>query len=555
MAIINETGDLTGNIESGDTFVGNVAGVDVRDNINLNNLQGGTTYTITIDLSDVSGTAEFGLLNANTLEGSRIFILNGVYIPSSVPNSSIGTFSPGTLVGNTVSFDFTPVAPAPFFLELTVHNGGALDYSVALAPADPYGVTDDADVVIGLNTDDVVALLRGDDSMDAGIGNDTVEGNNGHDTINGNAGDDSINGGSGWDRLNGGVGNDTLLGSSGSDLLMGKTDDDRLIGGSGNDTLEGDGGNDVLEGGKGNDRLDGGDNNDTLNGSLGDDFITGGTGSDLFVIQRDSGNDTITDFTSGEDLIDIQKLGHISLSDLTLTDTSNGLLVDLGDGNSVILQGVLAADISGTDFGFLPDPALATAGDDLIKGNDAVNDVLDGLAGNDIIFGRDGNDLIDGSQGDDQLRGNAGRDTLNGGEGKDYLLGGAAQDELNGGSENDRLKGDKGADTLSGGAGNDLLDGGNGTDSLDGGTGRDTLTGGSGADTFVFAIGSNRDTVTDYEDGFDLFDFSGHAGVTDISDLVILQDGASTLITYGNTDIITLENTTATDLDSTDFLF
>lgn len=555
MAIINEVGDQTGSIQVGDTFNGGVAGLDVRDNINLNSLVQGTTYTITIDLSSVTGTVEFGLLNAATFEGSRIFILDGVYVPSSVPNSSIGTFSPGSLEGNTVSFDFTPSIIAPFFLELTVHNGGSVDYGLSLAEADPFGATDNADTIFGFDTDDTVALLRGDDSMDAGDGNDTIEGNNGNDTINGNLGDDSLNGGSGDDKLNGGQGNDTLIGSSGADLVLGKTGDDSLIAGREDDTLEGDSGQDTLQAGKGNDSLDGGADNDRLFGSLGDDEMTGGTGDDLFVIHADSGNDTITDFTSGEDRIDVKKLDITTLSDLGLTDTDDGLLVKFSAGNSVTLTGVLVADISAADFAFKPDPTLATEGADLIHGAENVHDVFDGLAGNDTIMGRSGHDWLTGSDGNDQLRGHDGRDTLDGGAGKDFLLGGAGRDVLNGDTGNDRLKAEGGADTLNGGDGNDRMDAGSGSDLLDGGAGHDTMTGGIGIDTFAFRAGSDRDTITDFRNGVDMLDFSAHAGITTLGDLLIEQDGSSTRITYGATDILVLEDTFATSIDATDFIF
>lgn len=80
----------------------------------------------------------------------------------------------------------------------------------------------------------------------------------------------------------------------------------------------------------------------------------------------------------------------------------------------------------------------------------------------------------------------------------DRFSGGAEADVFDGGAGDDRLAGGGGADVLSGGVGRDILSGGTGSDRLDGGAGTDRVTGGVGRDSFVFARGSERETVTDY---------------------------------------------------------
>lgn len=65
-------------------------------------------------------------------------------------------------------------------------------------------------------------------------------------------------------------------------------------------------GDDVLLGGTGDDVLDGGSGDDILNGGSGADILTGGTGDDIFVF---GGGDLITDFSFGEDRIDLRDLG------------------------------------------------------------------------------------------------------------------------------------------------------------------------------------------------------------------------------------------------------
>ncbi|EOA5544359.1 type I secretion C-terminal target domain-containing protein [Vibrio mimicus] len=104
------------------------------------------------------------------------------------------------------------------------------------------------------------------------------------------------------------------------DISANNHQDDRLTGGLGNDILFGQGGNDYLDGGvgkdtlyggKGNDTLIGGDDDDILIGGLGNDILTGGEGEDLFKwVDRDldGSKDRITDFTIGEDKIDLSDL-------------------------------------------------------------------------------------------------------------------------------------------------------------------------------------------------------------------------------------------------------
>ncbi|UFQ96574.1 retention module-containing protein [Pseudomonas wenzhouensis] len=76
-----------------------------------------------------------------------------------------------------------------------------------------------------------------------------------------------------------------------------------------NQTLQGTTGNDVLAGGSGNNILVGGNGDDILIGGAGDDTLTGGSGKDTFVWkQGDIGHDIITDFSVGQDKIDLSDL-------------------------------------------------------------------------------------------------------------------------------------------------------------------------------------------------------------------------------------------------------
>lgn len=126
---------------------------------------------------------------------------------------------------------------------------------------------------------------------------------------------DAVSAGTGHNRLN-------LYG--GDDIAFGRAGNDTIEGGAGHDDLYGDNGyrtdrttelrpdlagNDSLNGGSGNDRVDGQSGNDRIDGGTGDDTLTGGQGRDTFVFGRNHGRDTVTDFTNGQDRIDLSALG------------------------------------------------------------------------------------------------------------------------------------------------------------------------------------------------------------------------------------------------------
>lgn len=144
------------------------------------------------------------------------------------------------------------------------------------------------------------AIATGDDVLRGGTGDDLIFGDFdvdgtglGASVLRFEGGDDTIDGGDGDDEAHGGAGNDSMDGGDGRDLLFGAWGDDSLIGGGGDDTFEGGAGNDVL----------------TFAGSaegerFGIDVAAGGEGSDTFRFV-DGGVAVITDFTPGEDRIDL----------------------------------------------------------------------------------------------------------------------------------------------------------------------------------------------------------------------------------------------------------
>ncbi|WP_435258458.1 calcium-binding protein [Thioclava sp. FR2] len=215
--------------------------------------------------------------------------------------------------------------------------------------------------LLGEDGNDQIYTGSGGDFVGGGAGNDTIRGAAGNDTIYGGLGNDNLAGGGGNDQIFGssganiifaGLGNDTVVGGSGNDTIIGgggtnqlfgndgndeiytSADGDFAAGGAGNDTIRGSAGDDTIYAGIGDDFIGGGSGNDhifagagtnRIFGGLGDDTITagvnrdvmsGGPGADSFVFDSSThigiglGRDRITDFTSGQDRIDLSALNQ-----------------------------------------------------------------------------------------------------------------------------------------------------------------------------------------------------------------------------------------------------
>ncbi|MFW2589983.1 DUF6923 family protein [Sagittula sp. SSi028] len=178
------------------------------------------------------------------------------------------------------------------------------------------------------------------------------------------------------------------------------------------------------------------------------------------------------------------------------------------------------------------------------------NDTLNGGTGDDLIFGGAGDDTLNGGAGEDTLNGDEGHDNLCGADGNDIMSGGIGNDSLQGQNGNDSLSGEEGRDYLNGGQGADALSGGADVDKLVGGTGSDTIEGGAGndhlwggnwsaddsADTFVFATGSGKDFVHDFEAEHDVLDLTGYK--TDMASLLGVCDdqGWATIVDLSKLD-------------------
>ena len=123
---------------------------------------------------------------------------------------------------------------------------------------------------------------------------------------------------------------------------------ENIAGSNFNDTLIGDAGANILNGNAGN---------DTLIGGAGNDRLMGGGGNDTFVFRAGFGNDVVTDFTTGHDVLELHDglfadAGAV-LAAATQTGTSVTITVDASD--SIVLQNFTLANLSISNFTFIPD--------------------------------------------------------------------------------------------------------------------------------------------------------------------------------------------------------
>jgi serralysin len=444
-----------------------------------NNAAAASSHTFTVSLSaatSVATTVTWALSLAGTVDAADFFGATGgtVTIPAGQTSAvvTVGVRGDATSEANE-TFTVTLSSPVGATLGTATATATIQNDDGATPPPPPPGPPQPS-------------TITGDNAANNMMGTD------GDNTINLMGGNDIVNAMGGHDSVMGGTGNDSLIGGAGNDSLVGE---------AGNDTLVGDAGADVLTGGAGADRL------------------TGGADADVFryVARADSttaagGRDTITDFQTGVDKID--------LSTLDANESVAGVqsFTFIGGANFTALG---QARFAGGQL------QLNTTGN---TGADFVVAVTGTVVAGDLILSNVTPAPLAVAPAAAPAPAPA-----------------AAPAPAPAATPGVTFRGQNNADTYTGTAGDDTIDvrGGNdvviglaGNDSIVGGTGNDNLNGGAEADAFVFlAIGDStaavggRDTITDFESGVDKIDLSAidaNASLAGLQDFTFIGADAFT---------------------------
>ena len=220
---------------------------------------------------------------------------------------------------------------------------------------------------------------------------DRLTGDSNANIIDGGDGSDIIHGGGGFDILKGGDGNDTLYSDNSIASFWGGADTDTAdfsgrtassyydyqpggvyvnlarhivdYGGPVHDERGGEGVIFSIENVNGTNYADtiiGDMRNNVLQGNGGNDTLTGGYGNDQFKFARtngvvDFGNDTIRDFTAGEDHLQIDHTIFADFADVQqhMKQVGDDVVITYDGNDSITLQNVQVANLSASDFFFV----------------------------------------------------------------------------------------------------------------------------------------------------------------------------------------------------------
>ena len=328
-------------------------------------------------------------------------------------NAIRGTNFADTLIGSAAGFETFRAQSGDDFIDGGAGDGDRADYRNApngivadlsntatvsgnVEVQDGYGNIDQLVNIENIRGSEFGDMITGDannNRLEGRDGDDTLDGGDGNDFFRAGAGNDTIDGGIGVDRVeyhvdrfNGdidgfqpqtGVTVDLSVNTDGTTADTAESDGDGVATDpyGDTDTLQGienvratdfadlvigDAGDNRFEGRDGADQLEGGGGNDQLIGGTGNDILTGDGGDDLFIFNAGEGMDTITDFTAGaatDDVIDVTAFGFTAFDDGSVNDVESALadsggdvILDLGGGDQVTIQGVNKAALDSDDF-------------------------------------------------------------------------------------------------------------------------------------------------------------------------------------------------------------
>ncbi len=169
-------------------------------------------------------------------------------------------------------------------------------------------IAGDGDNRIGGNVgDNVLEAGDGDNRIWGGTGDSIIVAGDGDNVVGGGEGDNSITLGHGDNTVWGNTGDSVIRTGNGNNDIRGGDGNNEIYTGNGNDVIRGMDGDDIIHSTGGNNRIYGGDGDNIIWAGSGHDVVTGNAGADTFIFKQ--GDDTlrITDYTTGEDMLNLDE--------------------------------------------------------------------------------------------------------------------------------------------------------------------------------------------------------------------------------------------------------
>jgi hypothetical protein len=246
--------------------------------------------------------------------------------------------------------------------------------------------TSGVDTLTGSSADSIIFADLGNDTLNGSAGNDYLNGGTGNDTMSGGAGDDiytidvltdviTENLNEGTDSVNVAVATASgtyelatnvenaaltstvafnLTGNTLANYMLGNTANNTFIDSAGGndihqglagiDTFNDSSDNNLFDGGSGIDIITAGDDSDLFIGGLDNDTITTGSGYDVISFNKGDGQDIINASTGADNTISFG--GNFAYSDLSLTKSTNDLIIKMGASDQVTLKDWYASGTS-----------------------------------------------------------------------------------------------------------------------------------------------------------------------------------------------------------------
>jgi methionine-rich copper-binding protein CopC len=254
-------------------------------------------------------------------------------------------------LGNGHLLNFSNVAKSSF-------AANDFYFGSAPPPPPPSGPEPFTLPVSGAYTNTITGMRRVD-NLTGTAANNRIDGKQGNDTMTGLAGDDTYVVDASGDNVVESAGNgiDTVISSASSYTLANNVENLTLTG-TNTHTATGNGLDNLIIASTRPDIINGGAGNDILRAGTGACVLTGGAGNDIFDFDVMGSQKQITDFTAGQDLVDLRTLlawyggsDPVASGAISLSAVAGGVLVSVKASAGGSLQGLVK--ITGVSVGDL----------------------------------------------------------------------------------------------------------------------------------------------------------------------------------------------------------